>query len=146
MAQVTAISSVTVEATPQVVLGALGDYTTVRPRILSEHYSDYRVVEGGIGDGTVVGWKLQATKSRSRDFLVSVTQSGSELVERDANSTMVIDWNVAPAGSGSTVSVTSTWKGAGGIGGFFERTFAPAGLRKIQDEVLANLARELQHR
>ena len=31
----------------------------------------------------------------------------------------------------------------GGIGGFFEKTFAPLGLRKIQEQVLANLKREL---
>ena len=34
-------------------------------------------------------------------------------------------------------------EGAGGIGGFFEKTFAPLGLRKIQAQVLANLKREL---
>jgi hypothetical protein len=52
---------------------------------------------------------------------------------------MVINWTVAPAGTGSSVTVKTTWTGAGGIGGFFEKTFAPLGLRKIQDEVLANL-------
>ena len=30
--------------------------------------------------------------------------------------------------------------GAGGIGGFFEKTFAPGGLRRIHDGVLAKLA------
>ena len=33
----------------------------------------------------------------------------------------------------------TTWSGADGIGGLFEKTFAPMGLGKIQDEVLANL-------
>ena len=46
----------------------------------------------------------------------------------------------APDGeAASTVSVETTWNGAGGIGGFFERTFAPGGLRRIYDGVLANL-------
>ena len=35
--------------------------------------------------------------------------------------------------------MTTSWEGAGGIGGFFERTFAPGGLRKIQHELLENL-------
>ena len=39
----------------------------------------------------------------------------------------------------STVRVVTTWNGAGGIGGFFERTFAPKGLRRIHEGVLANL-------
>ncbi len=34
--------------------------------------------------------------------------------------------------------------GAGGVGGFFEKTFAPIGLRKIQAQVLGNLKREVE--
>lgn len=44
----------------------------------------------------------------------------------------------------SRVVVTTVWDGAGGIGGFFERTFAPKGLGRIYDEVLAKLATEVQ--
>jgi hypothetical protein len=40
--------------------------------------------------------------------------------------------------------VTTTWQGAGGIGGFFERTFAPKGLARIHDAVLARLATEVE--
>ena len=37
-----------------------------------------------------------------------------------------------PADAGATtVRVRTTWNGAGGIGGFFERTFAPKGLRRV---------------
>ncbi|MBW0112293.1 SRPBCC family protein, partial [Pseudonocardia sp. KRD-182] len=62
------------------------------------------------------------------------------LVERDANSSMVTTWRVRSEGTNrSTVTVTSTWNGAGGIGGFFERLFAPKGLARIYDGVLANL-------
>ena len=32
----------------------------------------------------------------------------------------------------------------GGIGGFFEKTFAPLGLRKIQDELLGNLKKTVE--
>ncbi len=38
--------------------------------------------------------------------------------------------------------MTSVWNGAGGIGGFFERTFAP-GLARIYDAVLARLDAEV---
>jgi hypothetical protein len=62
-------------------------------------------------------------------------------VEKDANSSLVTTWRVAPAGEGaSLVTITTTWNGAGGIGGFFERTFAPKGLTRIYDGVLAKLA------
>ena len=57
---------------------------------------------------------------------------------------MITNWTVAPAGPGSSVTVTTTWAGAGGVKGFFEKTFAPLGLKKIQAEVLANLKKELE--
>jgi hypothetical protein len=56
---------------------------------------------------------------------------------------MVTTWRVTPAGEGkSRVVVTTVWDGAGGIGGFFERTFAPKGLGRIYDLVLDKLATE----
>jgi hypothetical protein len=126
------------------VLAAVSDYQTVRPKILSSHYSNYSVLEGGQGAGTVVAWKLQATESRSRDVKASVDVAGKTVIEKDANSTLVTNWTVAPAGTGSTVTVKTSWTGAGGVKGFFEKTFAPLGLRKIQDEVLGNLKKELE--
>jgi hypothetical protein len=59
---------------------------------------------------------------------------------------MVINWTVAAAGSGSSVTVKTSWQGAGGIGGFFEKTFARLGLRKIQGEVLENLKKQVEGR
>jgi hypothetical protein len=52
------------DAEPETVLAAAADYQAVRPKILATHYSDYRVLKGGQGAGTVATWKLQATKSR----------------------------------------------------------------------------------
>ena len=91
-------------------------------------------------------WKLQATKSRVRDVKANVDVAGHTVIEKDANSTMVTNWTVAPAGPGSSVTVKTSWQGAGGIGGFFEKTFAPLGLRKIQAEVLENLKKEVEGR
>ncbi|NLV78556.1 MAG: SRPBCC family protein [Rhodococcus sp.] len=143
MAQVSASSSIQLAAAPEKVLEALADYETVRPRILSEQYRDYRVVSGGRGDGTVVHWILQATEKRQRDVQATVSVSGSTITETDANSSLVTTWSVVPNGTGSTVVTLTQWNGAGGIGGFFEKTFAPIGLRKIQQQVLANLKSEL---
>jgi hypothetical protein len=146
MGQVSASSTILIDAEPETVLAAVADYQAVRPKILSPHYSDYRVLEGGQGAGTVATWKLQATKSRARDVKANVDVAGHTVIEKDANSTMVTNWIVAPAGSGSSVTVKTSWQGAGGIGGFFEKTFAPLGLRKIQGEVLENLKKEVEGR
>lgn len=144
MGQVSATSTVLINAAPDVVLAAVSDYRTVRPRILPSQYSDYRVLQGGIGAGTVAAWKLQATESRVRDVQASVDLAGKTVIEKDANSSMVTNWTVAPAGSGATVTVKTSWTGGTGVKGFFEKTFAPLGLRKIQAETLANLKKELE--
>jgi polyketide cyclase/dehydrase/lipid transport protein len=144
MGHVSAASTVLINAEPETVLTAVGDYQNVRPKILSSHYRDYQVLEGGHGQGTVASWKLQATKSRVRDVRAKVDVAGHAVIEKDANSTMITNWTVAPAGPGSSVTVTTTWAGAGGVKGFFEKTFAPLGLKKIQAEVLANLKKELE--
>ncbi|MEU6064394.1 MULTISPECIES: SRPBCC family protein [Streptomyces] len=146
MAQVEATTERIVAANAEKVFDALADYTGTRERLLPEHFSEYEVREGGDGEGTLVHWKLQATSKRVRDCLLEVGEpADGELVEKDRNSSMVTTWRVTPAGEGrSRVVVTTTWKGAGGIGGFFERTFAPKGLGRIYDAVLAKLAAEVE--
>ncbi|HEY5856040.1 MAG TPA: SRPBCC family protein [Aldersonia sp.] len=143
MGQVSASSSITVDAPPERVFTALADYQNFRPRILSDHFQEYRVLEGGQGDGTVAEWRLQATEKRVRDIHANVAVAGTTITEQDANSSLVTTYTVAPSGSGSQVTTTTEWSGAGGVKGFFEKTFAPLGLRKIQAELLANLQREL---
>ena len=144
MAQVSAASTILIDVEPVATLAAVEDYQTVRPKILSPQYSGYQVLQGGQGAGTVAKWKLQATKSRVRDVQVNVDVAGHTVIEKDANSSMVTSWTVAPAGPGSSVTVKTTWTGAGGVKGFFEKTFAPLGLKRIQGEVLGNLKKELE--
>jgi len=145
MGQVIATAERVVRAPAERVLPALADYRSTRPRLLPEQFSDYRVEAGGQGDGTRVHWRFAATSKRVRDQLLAVTQpDATTLVETDANSSMVTTWTVHPADAGlTTVRVRTTWNGAGGIGGFFERTFAPKGLRRVYDQLLERLDAEL---
>lgn len=144
MGTVTATAETIIHAEPEVVLAALGDYRDVRPAILTGNYSDYAVEAGGIGDGTVATWRLQATKSRVRHVVADVTTSVDSVTETDRNSTMVTVFRVSGTSAGTRVVATTTWKGAGGIGGIFERLFAPLGLRRIHGELLSNLAVRVQ--
>jgi uncharacterized protein YndB with AHSA1/START domain len=146
MAQVEATTQREIAAEPERVYAALADYAGTRQRLLPEQFSEYEVREGGNGGGTLVHWKLQATETRVRDCLFEVTApTPGQLVETDRNSSMVTTWTVTPAGEGrSKVVTTTTWTGAGGIGGFFERTFAPKGLNRISDALLAKLAAEVE--
>jgi hypothetical protein len=145
MSSVVATAERVVAAPAERVVTALADYAATRPRLLPEQFSDYRVEAGGQGAGTRVHWRFAATSKRVRDQLLAVTQPDPHtLVETDANSSMVTTWTVQPTGAGaSTVRVHTTWTGAGGIGGFFERTFAPKGLRRVYDQLLERLEAEV---
>ncbi|WP_058042498.1 SRPBCC family protein [Streptomyces roseifaciens] len=146
MGQVEATTERIIAADPEEVFDALADYTGTRAKLLPEHFSEYEVREGGDGEGTLVHWKLQATSKRVRDCLLEVAEpTTGQLVEKDRNSSMVTTWTVTPAGEGrARVVVSTVWNGAGGIGGFFERTFAPKGLGRIYDAVLDKLAAETE--
>ena len=141
MSQVVATAERVVRAPAEQVRAALADYEGVRRRVLPEQFSDYRVDAGGQGAGTRVHWRFAATSKRVRDQLVAVTEpTADSLVESDENSSMVTTWTVLPADAGvATVRVRTTWNGAGGIGGFFERTFAPGVLRRLYDDELERL-------
>ncbi|AVZ76244.1 polyketide cyclase [Streptomyces lunaelactis] len=146
MAQVEATTERIIAADAGKVFEALADYENTRAKLLPEHFSEFEVREGGDGEGTLVHWKLQATSKRIRDCLLEVTEpTDGQLIEKDRNSSMVTTWTVTPAGEGKSKAVVSTvWNGAGGVGGFFEKTFAPKGLGRIYDAILANLAAEVE--
>jgi hypothetical protein len=139
MSTVTASVTKSVDATPEQVLEFLRDYRDARPQILTDNFSAYRVEQGGRGKGTVIGYHF-AAGGRERDYRLAVEEEGGGLLERDQLSTFVSRWTVAPAGDGAQVTLESSWQGAGGIGGMFERTFAPMGLRRIYGQMLDKLA------
>ena len=139
MANVTARATRAVDAPPERVLEFLRDYRQARPRILTDNYTAYRVEQGGHGAGTVIGYHFNSGR-RERDYRMSVEEDGSGLSERDQLSSFVNRWTVIPSGSGAEVAVEASWHGAGGVGGFFERTFAPKVLARIYGEMLDKLA------
>jgi len=80
----------------------------------------------------VATWKLQATESRIRDVKAEVDVAGHSVIEKDANSTMVTTWTVAPAGTGSTVTTKTAWVGAGGGRAFREDVRAVGGCARFR--------------
>jgi hypothetical protein len=141
MGKVTATAERTIGAPVETVRALVADYAESRPKILTEQFRDYEVTEGGHGSGTKASWKLQATSKRVRSVVAIITEpQPGTIVETDANSSMVTTWTIRESGAGSLVRIETTWDGAGGIGGFFEKTFAPAGLQRIYDGVLGKLS------
>lgn len=143
MTEVIAMAQRTIDAPRAAVRRALLDYRTVRPRLLSETFSAFHVDEFGVGAGTVFGYRLHAGR-RDRDYRMRVSEPDADtIVERDLGSSLVTTWRLAERPGGTAVTVTSTWQGAGGVGGVFERIFAPRALRRLYGDVLARLDREV---
>ncbi|HZD70591.1 MAG TPA: SRPBCC family protein [Actinomycetes bacterium] len=126
----------------------LADYVNGRPEILPPaSYLDYKVLRGGKGAGTQVSYRLRAGgRERPYDVEVSEPSPGATLVERDRRSSLVTTWTLVPTtdGAATNLKLSTTWQGGGGVRGFFERTFAPKGLRRIYDDVLDRLTEKVR--
>jgi hypothetical protein len=127
---------------PDGVLELLRDYRDARQRILTDNYTAYRVEQGGKGDGTVYAYHFTAGV-RERDYRLHVHERAGKLEEQDQMSSFVSTWSVEASPTGSVVTIESSWEGAGGIGGIFERAFAPISLRRIYAQMLERLRTEL---
>jgi Polyketide cyclase / dehydrase and lipid transport len=129
-----------VDAAPEVVYGYLADMREHHPRFLPPAFSDFQVESGGVGAGTVTRFKVNAG-GRSREYRMQIAEPepGRVLTESDTNSSLVTTFTVDPEGSRSRVRISTTWDGAGGIGGFFERMFAPRVMRGIYADELERL-------
>jgi uncharacterized protein YndB with AHSA1/START domain len=148
MAEILVTAEKIVNAPADTVFGYLRDMRE-HPKFLPPAFSDFEVESGGVGPGTVTRFKVTAG-GRSRDYrmMVDEPEPGRVLTESDTGSSMVTKFTVTPKEGGvSLVRITSTWQGASGIGGFFERTFAPRAARAMYQDELSRLdtyARERQ--
>jgi uncharacterized protein YndB with AHSA1/START domain len=136
-----------VDAKPEAVYEMLTDYRWKRPQILTANFLDYTVGKGGTGAGTEIHYRLHAARrERPYTMLIEEPIKGLAITERDLNSSLLTTWTLTPVGNGerTKVHLDSEWEGGTGVGGFFERTFAPMGLSSIYGEMLSNLARLVQ--
>ena len=79
---------------------------------------------------------------------VGKPEPGRVLTESDTGSSLVTTTTVSPQDGASPVRISTTCEGASGIGGVFERLFAPRVMRAIYADELERLnayAREQCH-
>jgi uncharacterized protein YndB with AHSA1/START domain len=139
MGKVEASAERTIDAPAGQVYGYLADMHQ-HQRFLPPAFSDFQVEEGGVGAGTVTRFAVTAGgRTRTYRMRVSEPEPGRTLVESDANSSLVTTFNVEPQGGKSLVRISTSWDGASGVGGFFERTFAPRAMRRIYLDELDRL-------
>jgi Polyketide cyclase / dehydrase and lipid transport len=120
----------------------IADFDRHHRRFLPPAFTGFRVEEGGVGAGTVHSFRM-TLGGRVRNFRMRVEEPdpGRVLTESDQGSAMVTTWIVAPEGPGCRVRVETRWQGAGGVGGLFERLFAPRVLRRLYADELERLDR-----
>ncbi len=130
----------TVDAPADTVYGYLADMREHHPHFLPAAFSNFEVEAGGVGAGTVTRFRMTAGR-RTRDYRMTVAepQPGRVLTESDTGSSLITTFTVTPEGERSRVEISTSWQGAGGIGGFFERLFAPRVLRAVYADELRRL-------
>ena len=113
-------------------------------RFLPDSFSDFETLEGGVGAGTRHRFKVAAGPGRTREMTMRVDEPepGRVLTETDEDSSMITTFTVTPAGGESCrVRISTTWEGAGGVGGFFEKLFAPRMMKRVYVDELGRLDR-----
>jgi uncharacterized protein YndB with AHSA1/START domain len=140
MAKIVVSAERVVDAPAEAVYRYVADMREHHPRFLPPAFSDFQVESGGTGAGTITRFKVTAG-GRTRDYRMQVDEPepGRVLTESDTASSMVTTTTVTPKGGASLVRITTSWNGAGGIGGFFERRFAPKAMRAIYTDELERL-------
>jgi uncharacterized protein YndB with AHSA1/START domain len=139
MAKVVASAERSIDAPADEVYSYLADMHQ-HQRFLPPAFSDFQIEQGGVGTGTVTSFKITAGgRTRSYRMQISEPTPGRTLVGTDTGSSLVTTFNVTPQDGKSLVSITTNWDGASGIGGFFERTFAPPAIRRVYLDELDRL-------
>ena len=140
MAKIQVSAERTVDAPADAVYRYIADMREHHPHFLPPAFSDFQVESGGVGTGTVTHFKLTAG-GRTREYRMTVAEPepGRVLTESDAGSSLVTTFTVAPQDGVSRVEISTAWDGAGGIGGLFERMFAPRAIRAIYADELSRL-------
>jgi Polyketide cyclase / dehydrase and lipid transport len=140
MAPISVSAERTVGAPASEVYGYIADMREHHPHFLPPAFSDFQVESGGVGAGTITRFNLTAG-GRTRHYRTQVAEPepGRVLTESDTGSSSVTTFTVTPEGNDCRVQISTTWQGAGGVGGVFERLFAPRVLRRLYDDELSRL-------
>jgi hypothetical protein len=145
MAEIRVAAERLINAPAELVYRYLADYRDHHPRFLPPAFADFQVEAGGVGEGTVVRFRL-TVGGRSRNYRQRVTEPtpGRVLRETDLESSAVTTCTMTPDGDHSRVRIETTWQGAGGVGGFFERLLAPRLFGRLYADELDRLDRYAQ--
>ena len=130
-----------VDAPAPLVLELLRDFDGHHRHILPPAFSDFRVLAGGVGAGTVTSFTTNLGGRKIHGQTV-VTEPADGVIREDVvGRDMVTTFRVVPDGSRARVTIRTTWSPSGGFDGLLERAFAPGMLRRIYRDELVLLQR-----
>ena len=141
MATISVSAEGRVAAPAERVYRILADYRRHHPRILPPAFSDFAVERGGVGEGTIIRFRV-TVGGQARDYRQRVTEPlpGRVLREADLDAGRATTFTVTPEGPASRVRIETAWR-AGGLRGLVERVFAPRLLGPLYRDELARLDR-----
>ncbi|MFJ9634534.1 SRPBCC family protein [Streptomyces sp. NPDC101175] len=140
MAHVVAASAErTIDAPADEAYRYLAD-TELHSRFLPPPFYDCQVEAGGVGEGSVVRFKIDfAGGVRELRMQVTEPEPGRTLVHTDTSgSGLVTTFTVTPRGAQALVNITSSFHGESGVAGFVERIIAPRRLHRVYAKQLAS--------
>ena len=125
-----------IPAPPEALYSLLADYHVGHPGILPGAFTDFQVLEGGIGAGTRIRFTLKlGGRAQTTTGLVTEPEPGRRLVETYEDGT-VTSFLIAPAPTGSTLQIETVWQARGGPAGWLERLLAPRMLGPLYEDEL----------
>jgi hypothetical protein len=137
MELITASAERTIPAPAGKVYALLADYETGHPTILPDAFSGLEVLEGGVGAGTVIRFRVRLLgRVRAVTARIAEPEPGRVLTETDVETGAVTKFTVDPRGGDSRLRIETSWEARGGIAGFLERMLAPRLLRRLYEEEL----------
>ena len=147
MAEIRVMAQRSIAAPAEEVYRYIADYRTHHPRFLPPAFSAFQVDQGGVGEGTIMRFRVRAG-GRTRAFHQRVTEPtpGRVLVESGMQSSEATTFTVTPEGTASWVRIETHFEDAGGVRGFVERLLAPRFLQPLYAEELERLDRYAQER
>jgi hypothetical protein len=136
MAMIHVCATRRVDVSAETVYGYLADLREHHPRFLPPAFSEFEVESGGVGHGTITRFKV-AAGGRTREYRMRVAEPEPHRVRHEFKP----GDDVYRHSSGRRLARGDLHhlKAAAGIGGFFERLFAPRVMRGIYTDELERL-------
>jgi hypothetical protein len=130
----------TIAADAERVYRGLVDFTGVQPRVLPPNARDYRIVTGGVGEGTVAAFTLPVRgQDRAFSFRVAEPIPYRAITAYDHGHHLTITWRVRPVAETTELDVEMYWTVADTRFVFLTQWWAKIVVRRMLVQMLGRL-------